>query len=231
MIDLHTHILPKLDDGSQSVEQSEQMLRRAFDEGITLAVATPHFDAQRQAPEEFLRRRKEAFESLNLTKSMPKLLLGAEVAYFSGIGQTRQLRELCIGKSKLLLLEMPFRSWSQRIVDDVLLLRRRMGVIPVLAHIERYRKVPGVADYLSQMLSQGVLTQCNAKAITDWLLRRRSLQMLEAGEICFIGTDCHNMTTRPPEMRPAERRLRKHFGDQWLQQLCERQTALLREEA
>lgn len=113
MIDFHSHILPAMDDGSRNIEESLQMLRMLQEQGVERVIATPHFYADENPPDVFLRRRADAWEHLraHLTQGLPHVLLGAEVHYFQGISRTAQVRQLCIQDTGVLLLEMPFSGW------------------------------------------------------------------------------------------------------------------------
>ena len=105
MIDLHTQILPNVDDGSSSLEESLALLRMLASQGVTLTAATPHFYATSDAPEQFFRRRESAWQQLSaaMESGMPCVLLGAEVAFYRNISQMQQLERFCIGSSRLLL--------------------------------------------------------------------------------------------------------------------------------
>lgn len=110
MIDFHSHILPGMDDGSQTVEESLTLLEMLRAQGVDTVAATPHFYARENSPEVFLRRRREAWERLNarLTPGGPQVLLGAEVRYYRGISRLEELHRLCLSGTHVLLLEMPF---------------------------------------------------------------------------------------------------------------------------
>ncbi len=198
MIDLHTHILPGIDDGSKSLAQSLEMLRLEKAQGVTEVVLTPHYYPGESNPQEFLRRRGEAWQLLEsaLTPDLPKLRLGAEVQYFEGICNVPQIRDLRVQDTKLLLLEMPFGPWSSRMVRDVVELNQQPGVRVVLAHIERYLR--DNAPYLEQLLDRGVLLQANVAFFCRWQTRSKAVHMLKAGQLRFLGSDCHDMKLRPP---------------------------------
>ncbi|MCD8010975.1 MAG: hypothetical protein LUF34_09435 [Lachnospiraceae bacterium] len=99
MIDFHSHILPGLDDGSSSIEESIEMLRLSARKGVKTMVATPHFYAQKEAPEHFLERRRQSWARLapRLPEEAPEIYLGAEVYYYTRISNTENLSRLCIG--------------------------------------------------------------------------------------------------------------------------------------
>lgn len=209
MIDFHSHFLPNMDDGSRSLEESYAMLRESARQGVTVMVATPHFYPARETPEAFLRRRSEAFERIEADDGFPKILLGAEVAYFHGISRCDCLDRLSTEGTKLLLLEMPFEPWTNTVVDDVCSIEKLTGFTPVLAHYERYRKFSGFAGHMSVLRSAGVLVQSNAEYFTGRLSSRRAVKSLAAGEIDFVGSDCHNMSSRAPNMAAAAKKAPK----------------------
>ena len=101
IIDFHSHILPKIDDGSKDLNMSMEMLKRSKEQGITAIVATPHFYADSSTIEHFLEKREHALEQLesNVSFSAPKIVRGAEVCFFAGIGHAEKIEGLCIGST------------------------------------------------------------------------------------------------------------------------------------
>lgn len=204
MIDLHSHILPGIDDGSESPEMSRVLLSLLRQQGVETVVATPHFYAMQDTPEDFLRRRREAFDRMEYDPSdAPNVLLGAEVAYFDGMCHADELDRLQLGDSGLLLVEMPFGPWTQRMVQEICQLSILTGLTPVLAHVNRYRRADQLPKYRKELLNQGILFQCNAEAFLSLRERRWALGMLRRGQIHFLGSDTHNLTTRAPNMESA----------------------------
>lgn len=230
MLDLHTHILPCMDDGSQSAEESVRMLRMEAEQGVAHAVLTPHFYPSREDPARFLSRRREAAERLlNAVQgqtNLPRLHLGAEVTYYDGVSRSEMIDDLCIEGTGAMLLEMPFCEWNQRMLGEVLELRSQRGIQPVLAHVERYLSFQS-ADVISELCDQGVWMQVNASFFTRWQTSRRALAMLDRREIHFLGSDCHNLTTRKPNMGDAMARIEKKLGHDALRHLTHMQEWLL----
>lgn len=208
MTDIHTHILPQMDDGSQSVEESLAMLRASAAQGITCVAATPHFYPAQESPESFLTRRASAAARLRaaLCPGMPEVLLGAEVCCFEGMGRSRVLEKLRIEGTSLLLIEMPFAPWPDRLIRELRYLQEGDEITVVLAHVERYLSLQksGVWDTL---MADGVRFQCNASFLLRWQTRRQALQMLRSGRVHLLGSDCHSMERRPPRLGPALARL------------------------
>ena len=204
MIDLHSHFLPGIDDGSKSSAESVQMLKTAYAQGVDVMVATPHFYPDRENPHTFLRQRQRVMERIPYEPgAMPEIILGAEVAYFDGLSRSEELQRLCIGDSSLLLVEMPFTLWTDRVLEDVCALRRNLGLIPVLAHIERYFSFLPDSSVLERLRDEGIYLQSNSEFFLATFRRRRAMKMLRSGQIHFLGSDCHGMDRRPPNMGAA----------------------------
>lgn len=214
MTDIHTHILPRMDDGSRSVEESLAMLEASGAQGIPQVLATPHFYPAEEGPEAFLARRAAAAARLRtvLRPGLPEVRLGAEVCYFEGMARSGVLDALRLEGTGALLLEMPLAPWTERMLREVRSVQELPGTV-VLAHIERYLGLqePRVWDGLLEL---GIRFQCNASFFLHWRTRRRALKLLRAGRVHLLGSDCHGVDRRPPRLgealallRPEERRM------------------------
>lgn len=220
MIDFHSHILPGIDDGSRSIEESLQLLAQLREQGITTVVATPHFYADAQSVDTFLHRRDDAYARLTAqcSDAVPEIRLGAEVLYYNGISHLEGLDRLCIAGTRILLLEMPFTRWSSTVLREVLEIANNMDITLVLAHVERYIRYQrsGVIDELRR---HGVLLQVNASYFVERMTRRAALRQLIGGEIHLLGSDCHGIHNRPPRMQEATVIIRKKIGDEMIEEL------------
>ncbi len=214
MIDFHSHILPKMDDGSQSTQESLAMLKALSEQGVTRVVATPHFYANDESVFAFLERRKNSYDRLIscVTPDMPEIITGAEVRYYGGIGHLENLEALCVKGSRLILLEMPENRWTEYAIREIADISSERNLIPVLAHIERYIVYQN-SETLYRLLESGVLMQINASFLNGFFSRHKALNMLKKNQIHFIGSDCHNMSDRPPEIQKAVSIIRKKLGD------------------
>lgn len=228
MIDWHSHILPKMDDGSHSTEESIAMLGMQASQGVDTVIATPHFYADDESVESFLERRSRSFERLSaeLPEGSPRILLGAEVRYYPGISRMADLRSLRIQGSKLLLLEMPFSGWKENMVREVVELAGKSGVRVVLAHIERYEDLQKRSIW-ERVAGSGILMQSNASFFTSFSTKRRAISLLKEGRIRFIGSDCHNLTSRPPQIGKAFDVIEKKLGEDYLRKMNEYGRSLL----
>ena len=217
-VDFHTHILPNVDDGSRSVEESIAMLRALADQGIKQVVLTPHFYANGDDPEHFFARRERAFTALsdaisNISgEALPELISGAEVEYFEGVAEVDDLRRFGIGNSGYILIEMPFDIWSPRVIDTVLRINEREGCRVIIAHLERYMFAQK-KDTVYALLKNGILMQSNASFFTNKKTSRKAIHALKNGWIHLLGSDCHNMKRRAPNLELAVQKIQKKLGD------------------
>lgn len=228
MIDWHSHVLPKIDDGSQSLEETLKLLNILSSQGVTAVIATPHFYANDESVETFLKRRRESYESLcgALSSDMPKILLGAEVSYYSGISRMEGLSKLCIEGTRLLLLEMPFARWTDHTVRELKELAAQGDVTVILAHIERYIDMQG-EEVFDELAEYGVIMQVNSSFFNRASTKRKALKLLKRGVIQLIGSDTHNVKLRPPTLGDAYNTIEKKFGNNLLLEIKEYGRCLL----
>ena len=204
--DFHSHFLPGMDDGCKTPEEAVRLLEEDFRQGVGCVLATPHYYPVEPVAE-FLERRAAAAQRLQAyldsrQTQIPEIALGAEVAFRPGLGYEQDLEKLCLGSSRYLLLEMPFSKWSTSQIRDVSNICTAQGIIPVIAHIERYigYQTPQILEQLQQ---QDVLIQMNAEYLLHFGSRRKGLKMLKNGTVHLLGTDSHNTTSRPPNLGKA----------------------------
>lgn len=222
MIDWHSHVLPAMDDGSRDVEESVSMLKALGEQGIDTVIATPHFYANDESVDSFLERRASSFASLEgkLDSGCPRILLGAEVRYYVGIGRMAELEKLAVESTRLVLIEMPMTRWTEYTVKELVDLSGSSRLTVVLAHIERYLKLQS-ADVWRRLRDSGILMQVNASAFNGMWQRHRMIKLLESGMLHFVGSDCHNMTSRPPNISGAYETIAKKCGEHTLSRIDE----------
>ncbi len=230
LVDFHSHVLPGIDDGAKDAAMSLNMLSEMAAQGVKKVVATPHFYADAEAPDQFLKRRSKAVNELKnvMTAGLPDVYIGAEVAYFPGIGRCKELHELRILGTDLVLVEMPFDRWSQQVTDDLLLIKTALGLRPIVAHIERY--IDQKSGTFTGLAERGVLLQSNASHFLTFGTRRRALSLLEHNLIHLLGSDAHNTDTRRPNLGDAVKYITKKLGTSELEGLFEQAALLLQPE-
>lgn len=230
-VDFHSHILPGVDDGSRSVEESLKMLVAEAEQGIRKVLATPHFYAHRDTLDGFLHRREVALAALREAgkhqPDLPEIIPGAEVFYFSGMSESESISELTIGDGEYLLLEMPWTAWTPAMYREIEAIHARRGIIPIIAHIDRYIRpfrTHGIPERLAEM---PVLVQANGSFFLDRGTSRMAMGMLKKGRIQLLGSDCHDLEDRRPNLGPALRAIEKRLGAEVLLQIQEHEKTVL----
>lgn len=218
IIDLHTHVLPQMDDGSQDLKTSLKLLSRLMDQGVRTICATSHYYARHESVDSFLQRRQEAFSGLNdgLRDEndfiFPEIRLGAEVAYFSGISTCAQLDALCLEGTRTLLLELSYTQWTPQQVEDVASLSLDRGYQVILAHPERFSHMRSYWKDMERMVALPIGVQVNADSLLHWGSRKLALELLSSTQYPLLASDCHNLTSRPPRLEKARLVVRKKLG-------------------
>ncbi len=220
MIDFHTHILPAIDDGSKDIDMTRSMLEMESSIGVKHIVATPHFYAHRMRVADFVHNRAAAFESIRPqleAANLTDIRLGAEVHYFEGIGRADRLPELLIQGTRTILLEMPFLSWDEQVYRDVYDLTAKKNYRVVLAHIERYtelqKKLLFSKSVFDRILELPLVLQINAGSFEDKKKARFCDRLIERGADIIVGSDCHNISTRRPNLDIAKSHIISNFGE------------------
>lgn len=223
--DVHSHILPGIDDGSASLEESAALLAMLKEQNVPWVAATPHFYPTRDHPRQFLERRAKAADELKAFlgengDTLP-VILGAEVYYYPGMSDSEALKQLTFGDSPYILVEMPMSPWPEAMYRELAQIREKQGLIPVVAHIDRYIRplrhhgIPGRLEELP------VLVQANASFFLRRATRSMALRMLKKGQIHLLGSDCHNTDHRPPKLGDAVEVIRRELGEPALARLEE----------
>ena len=232
MIDFHTHLLPGIDDGSQCLADTIEMATEERRQGTCHIIATPHFYASRNSLDAFLAKRNASYDKtvagLSDRPQYPTITMGAEVYYFAKMGKAEMLPRLCIGETSCLLLEMPFCQWTQEMADDIRTIISRRKITVILAHLERYIKYQKNKEPWDEILSLPVIIQLNGEAFLDWRKRRFALKMVESGRDILLGSDCHNMTGRKPNLMEARAYIQKKLGEAPLNRIDALGEAILR---
>ena len=234
MIDFHTHLLPGIDDGSQCLADTIEMATEERRQGTCHIIATPHFYASRNSLDAFLAKRNASYDKtvagLSDRPQYPTITMGAEVYYFAKMGKAEMLPRLCIGNTSCLLLEMPFCQWTQEMADDIRTIISKRKITVILAHLERYIKFQKNKEPWEEILSLPVVIQLNGEAFLDWIRRRFALKMVESGRDILLGSDCHNMTDRKPNLMEARAYIQKKLGEAPLNRIDALGEAILRRE-
>ena len=198
--DYHSHILPEIDDGSKSVEESVQMLEKLSEQGLERVVATPHFYAHREeSVESFIKKRKSAYEKL-CRKNIPvkEIHLGAEILMESGISECDGIEKLAIEGTNLILLEPPYYDCPKNLTDEIYSISYDYKLKPIIAHIHRYIGLYEKSE-IEELLKIDAVFQINNQAFRNFREKHFVKSLIKEGYPLVFGSDCHNMTSRIPD--------------------------------
>jgi len=194
MIDMHSHIIPMVDDGSKSFEITEKMLRSAVECGFEGIFATPHYITEKSV------KRGEMLKHFSKLKSFAKslgieLYLGNEVFVCPDIVDLVKNNVVsCLNDSQYLLMELP-RHNEVNYLEDVVFELGTMGITPILAHPERYHFVHEDPDSLYDLADKGVLFQLNSGSLLGDYgegVKKIAKKLLRANVYQFMGSDAHH---------------------------------------
>lgn len=217
MIDFHTHILPNMDDGSNSAKTSRQLLNILKSEGVKLVCLTSHFYPMQESLSDFISRRNEAYKSLDYSDL--DLRLGAEVHYYRGLSTSEELACMCIEGTNIILIELSFNmDINDNVINELVNIQSK-GYKVLLAHIERYNLSD---DILMELHSKGILLQVNTEFFEGFFNSRRAIRMLKNGLIDALGSDTHDLDKRRPNYEKTMNLISKKLGEDFAREFVKK---------
>lgn len=204
--DIHTHILPGVDDGSSDMKETINMLNMAYQQGIRTIIATPHYKAGRsnRPVEELYKLRDEVDKQAKKIDSNFTILLGNELFYTESIIEDLSHKKaLTLNGTNYVLVEFEFGETFKAIYRGLGNLIRS-GYIPILAHVERYKSINKNIDLINEISELGCYIQMNCNSLKGGLFNTQAatnMKLVNCGLIHFLGSDCHNEKVRIPIMK------------------------------
>lgn len=213
-VDIHTHILPDIDDGAEDLTEALNIIKALKAQGVTDVVLTPHFYFRNQDFDAFLEKRNAKYAELkSVCPTGITLHLGAE-SEFSNVSINYDFfRGLAIDNGGYILLELPFLDdYTKGILQKIERLKYQTGLTPIIAHAERYQSIRKHPCFLSYLVDLGCLIQVNAESVLN--LKKGSLidAMFNHRLVHLLGSDCHNTTTRKPLYAAACKKIEDCYG-------------------
>lgn len=205
IFDIHSHLIPKVDDGSKSIAESIKMLQILKGEGVDNVLATPHFYPDSNSLETFFNNRKIASDALKISldrEGLPNVYLGCELYYTRGMADFASLANLRIENTPYILLELPYGGFSRNTLDDILNFSINFNLIPIFAHLERFGLFRGFDQAVDFVASGNALAQVNASSFFDNRLKKYAAKLAKKDLISFIGSDFHT-PANPPQVRKS----------------------------
>lgn len=217
MIDIHSHILPGIDDGAQTIEDSIKMAKTAVNEGITTIIATPHHKNN-----QFTNLKSSILTKVNDLNTVLKqenipltVLPGQEVRIYGEVLEDYYKEEiLTLNHTKYLFIEFPSSS-VPRYAERLLYELQTEGIIPIIVHPERNKELQEKPDLLYQFVKNGALTQVTASSVAGYFgknVKKFSEQLIEHNLTHFVASDAHNVHNRGFKMVESLDTIEENFG-------------------
>ena len=223
-IDIHSHILPGLDDGADSLERTIRMLEIAYGEGIRTMIATPHYrESRKLIPIGYLEETlgKVEDEIAHLLPDM-KIYMGSEVFYSHNmLSLLRERKVPTLGGSRYVLVEFVFGIDFTSMKNGLQELLYG-GYQPILAHGERYPELMKDLEQVMELKEMGISIQVNSMNIIRSFGKHRhasSKKLFQHDLVDFLATDCHSDSIRAPVLKNTLAYLKKRYGDRYIEQL------------
>ncbi len=221
LIDIHCHILPGIDDGAKSIDESIMMARRAQQDGIKIIVATPHVQSEvfENSKSVILNSIKELNREIKARGMDILVIPGAEYRLEANLpqrlaeGQLMTLNDM----GRHILIEFP-STLIPPYSEDILYEIQLQGVTPIIAHPERNAAIIGRPDIMLSYAQRGILAQITSGSITGWFgkkAERTAWDLLYSGAGQFLGSDGHSPTGRAPILSKACRKIEKRLGTEY----------------
>ena len=223
-IDIHSHILPGIDDGARDFETSMEMLRTAYDNKIRKIILTPHHKIGRHnaRPEKILELAREIGEAARAADMEITFYVGNELYYSSETVHALEERLACtMAGSSYVLVEFGPVDSLEHIRGGVYQIISA-GYCPIIAHVERYESVCAKVEHVADLAAMGCYIQVNAGSVigqcgmgTKQFLKK----LLKRELVHFIATDCHDMGRRSPKLLECARYMERKFGKEYTHRL------------
>ena len=221
MVDMHCHVLPAVDDGSQNMEQTIEMLRIASKEGISAMIVTPHYkDGRHNASvQTILSRIAQVQEEVVRQGIFVDLYPGNEIFYFHGVEDMLDKGHiLTLNNTDRVLIEFSPSSdytYIRNALDGI----RASGYVPIIAHIERYECMLRDMTRVKELKNMDIEVQVNVSSAAGKLgsrVQKYIYEMLKGRYVDYMGTDAHDTENRIPEFQECYRKLEKKFDSDYI---------------
>lgn len=222
MIDIHTHILPSIDDGATDMDEAIEMARQAVASGIHTVIATPHHHARGYYSNyESIKYGTEALNSKLENHSIPLTVkAGQEVRVYDELLDDLDKGQLAmLANTQYILIEFP-SSKVPRQVEELFHELQHVGLTPIIAHPERNSELANNINRLEQLIEAGALAQLTSSSIAGGLgkkLQKQSIEMCKRGLVHFVASDAHGASSRPFDLMEGYQAIDKLLGQSFVE--------------
>lgn len=224
MIDIHSHLIPGVDDGSKSVEDTFEMFNEAIKVGFTDIILTSHYltDYYEPKTEELIFWKDKLQEVLDKSNKKLKLHSGMEVYISEEINKLiKENKLLMLANSKYILIELPM-STDVKYLDHIMYVLESMGIKFILAHPERYKSIQKNPSLVQEYIEKGCLIQCNYGSILGQYgkeAKKTIKTLLKKDLVHFMGSDCHRKNGIYLEIPKAVKKIEKIVGKEKIHEI------------
>lgn len=235
--DMHTHILPEMDDGSPDAEISVKLVNILKNQGVTNIALTPHFYSHRENLESFLKRRNNSYKLL-MTDSVTgkafknvKFTLASEVYMTESLFDNKDISDLCYAGTDYMLTEIPYNiPFGEDTIDNFKRIIQNYGIHPVIAHIERYPGLFKNIKTIDRLINMGCYTQINLDSLKNWRTAGRIIRLIKNDLVHVVGTDTHSFS-KGLDFNSGFHIISKKAGEGFCNKICANSQKIIRNEA
>lgn len=224
MIDVHSHVIPKIDDGSKTFEESYTMFMEAYEAGFTDIISTSHYIEKYYETDSITRHAwiQAMNKVLKENKVGLKLYCGSEIYITQNlIKLIKDKKASTLVDSRYVLFELPMNN-NVRYLNEMIFEIKSIGMIPVIAHPERYLYVQKDPNILIHLIEQGALFQSNYASIIGYYgkdAKKTLNKLLKNDMVHFLGTDCHKPNSIYSKMNEIMLELKKVIDNEKIEKL------------
>lgn len=219
---MHSHILPHVDDGAKTLEKAIKLLEMLKQQGVTDVLATSHFYPFRDNLEEFTLRYNTSFDNLSeiiKEKELPNIHKACEFFYFRGMSKIENITDFTIAKTNYILVEIGSKHITDEFFEELLFLRDKRNIVPIIAHIERYCRFKNYKKIIEFVKKENILTQINCDSFLFASTRSAIKKLFELDVVTYIASDTHSPDKRPPLFDKAFKYIEKKYSTETLEKL------------
>ena len=219
MIDIHSHIIPNVDDGSKSIEETFSILQEAKDAGFDNIILTSHFllNHYETKADELVFWKDKLQEVLDKNQYNINLHSGMEIYISNQLEDLiKEKKLLTLANSRYMLIELPMNS-TVKYLDYVLYFLQTISIKPIIAHPERYKYVQENPDLVQEYIEKGALMQCNYGSIVNTYgssAKKTLKTLLKKNQVHFLGSDCHKPNSIYASIPQAIKKIKKITGEE-----------------
>ena len=207
MIDIHSHILPFIDDGAKNIEEALCLLKMQKKQGADYVIATPHFSNENTSVSQFLSKREQSYNLLkeemkkHKSNDFPEIYIASEVMLTESITSIDDFSLLCMPDKKHVLIELPMFNCDDWVFDKLFEITATKSVTPIIAHVERYMMMQN-DGFIKKLLGLNLPLQFSLSVAQTRTELKRFIKFFKLADELFryIGSDCHNVGLRAPDI-------------------------------